>query len=54
MYAQDFRDIASGNNSVNQGGVHVSGYTAGAGWDAVTGLGTPNAAHLVPDLIAAA
>jgi subtilase family serine protease len=51
---QNFRDVSSGNNSVDQGGVHVSGYAASAGWDAVTGLGSPNAAHLVPDLIAAA
>lgn len=53
-YAQDFRDITSGNNTVDQGGIHVTGYSAGAGWDAVTGLGSPNAAHLVPDLVAAA
>jgi kumamolisin len=32
-----FRDITEGNN--NSGGV---GYAAGAGWDACTGLGSPN------------
>jgi subtilase family serine protease len=52
-YGQDFRDITSGSNAVNGSGVHVSGYSAGTGWDAVTGLGSPNAAHLIPDLIAA-
>jgi hypothetical protein len=27
-----------------------NGYDAGPGWDAVTGLGTPNAAKLLPGL----
>jgi subtilase family serine protease len=51
--ASDFYDITSGNNSYTGHGVSVSGYAAGRGWDAVTGLGTPNAAHLLPDLIEA-
>jgi hypothetical protein len=38
----DFNDIVQGNN----------GYHAGAGYDLVTGLGTPNAKSLVPDLAA--
>src|SRR5437879_1014584 len=52
-YAQDFHDVTVGNNSVNDGSVKVTGYSAGPGWDAVTGWGTPNAAHLLPDLISA-
>ncbi len=52
-YAQDFHDITVGNNTVNAGGVKVIGYSAGPGWDAVTGWGTPNAAHLLPDLVSA-
>jgi subtilase family serine protease len=48
----DFYDLTSGNNSYTGLGVSVSGYAAGRGWDAVTGLGTPNAARLLPDLIA--
>jgi hypothetical protein len=32
----------------------VPGYSAGTGWDPTTGLGTPNAAELIPDLAAAA
>jgi subtilase family serine protease len=51
--AADLYDITSGNNSYTGGGVSVPGYTAGPGWDAVTGLGTPNAVRLLPDLIAA-
>jgi subtilase family serine protease len=51
-YASDFYDVASGN--VNQEDPNVPGFPATAGWDAVTGLGTPNAANLVPDLVAAA
>jgi subtilase family serine protease len=52
--AADFHDITTGNNSFSGGGVHVQGYPAVQGWDPVTGLGTPNAEKLLPDLIAAA
>ena len=45
----DFRDIMQGDNS-NQ---NVQGFPAIAGWDAVTGWGTPQAALLLPDLISA-
>jgi hypothetical protein len=38
----DYHDVTSGNN----------GYSAGAGYDFVTGLGTPVAGLLVPDLVA--
>jgi subtilase family serine protease len=51
-YLQDFHDITVGNNSVFGQGVQVEGYNAVPGWDAVTGLGTPNAVNLLPDLIA--
>ncbi|HEX7264558.1 MAG TPA: S53 family peptidase [Candidatus Dormibacteraeota bacterium] len=47
-YGQAFHDITAGNNSF--GG--VEGFAAGKGWDASTGLGTPDAARLVPLLIA--
>jgi subtilase family serine protease len=48
-YAQDFHDITSGNNY--NAAAHVKGYEAVPGWDPVTGLGTPDAAHLLPALI---
>lgn len=53
-----FHDIVTGNNSftfVNSGGqtVTVPGYNAVPGWDAATGLGTPNAVVLLPLLAAA-
>lgn len=51
-YLQDFHDITVGNNSVAGQGVQVTGYNAVPGWDAITGLGTPNAVNLLPDLIA--
>lgn len=51
-YQQDFHDITVGNNGVSGQGVQVEGYNAVPGWDAVTGLGTPNAVNLLPDLIA--
>ena len=41
-YANDFHDIATGNN----------GYLAGRGWDPVTGIGTPIVANLLSDLAA--
>jgi subtilase family serine protease len=50
-YHQDFYDITSGNNTNTTS--NVPGYNATAGWDPITGLGSPNAAHLLPDLIAA-
>jgi subtilase family serine protease len=48
-YAADFYDVTTGNNQTTS----IPGYSASVGWDAVTGLGTPNVAHLIPDLIAA-
>ena len=50
-YANDFFDIATENT--NQGDPSIPGYPATKGWDPVTGLGTPNAANLVPDLVKA-
>jgi subtilase family serine protease len=51
-YATDFFDVATMNN--NQEDPSIPGYIAGPGWDPVTGLGTPNAAALLPDLVDAA
>jgi len=48
-YAHDFFDVTLGNNQTSS----IPGYSSSPGWDAVTGLGTPNAANLIPDLIAA-
>jgi subtilase family serine protease len=49
-YANDFFDITVGNNQADPS---VPGYSATSGWDPVTGLGTPNAANLIPDLVLA-
>ncbi|HZC06371.1 MAG TPA: S53 family peptidase [Ktedonobacterales bacterium] len=49
-YAADFHDVTTGNNQLNP---LIPGYSASTGWDAVTGLGSPDAAHLLPDLVAA-
>jgi hypothetical protein len=49
-YANDFFDVTTGNNTLDP---TVPGYPATTGWDPITGLGTPNAANLVPDLVAA-
>jgi subtilase family serine protease len=51
QYANDFYDVTVGNNQVDPS---IPGYPATVGWDPVTGLGTPNAANLIPDLVAAA
>lgn len=47
-YGKDFYDVTTGCNKTSS----LPGYCASKGWDAVTGLGTPNAANLIPDLIA--
>lgn len=49
-YSADFYDVTVGNNQADPS---IPGYPATIGWDPVTGLGTPNAAHLMPDLVAA-
>ena len=49
LYAKDYFDVTTGNNQTTS----IPGYSASTGWDAVTGLGTPNVANLLPDLIAA-
>ena len=49
-YTADFHDITSGNNSVVED-VAVTGFDAGPGWDAATGLGSPAADQLVNSLI---
>jgi subtilase family serine protease len=48
-YSADFYDPHVNNN----GCCGEPGWPASTGWDAVTGLGTPNAANLIPDLITA-
>jgi subtilase family serine protease len=55
LYQTLFHDVTSGNNSVveqdaNSNNVAVQGFSAGPGWDATTGLGSPRADQLVPFL----
>ena len=47
LYANDFFDVVTGNNTADPS---VAGYPATPGWDPITGLGTPNAAALLPAL----
>src|SRR5262249_61056353 len=47
-YAAGMHDITIGNNDVAEIG---GGLDGGTRWDAVTGLGTPNAAGLLPLLV---
>ena len=57
-YSADFFDVAhtaiAGLPNDNQEDPSIPGYPAGPGWDPVTGLGTPNAAALIPALVDAA
>jgi len=45
----DYFDVTTGNNQADP---NVPGYNNTPGWDPVTGLGTPYAARLLPDLVA--
>jgi subtilase family serine protease len=52
VYKTLFHDVTSGDNSVveydiNNNRVSVPGFSAGKGWDATTGLGSPRADQLV-------
>ena len=54
-YASSFNDITSGTNSslqfdASNNPVDITGYAAGPGWDAATGLGTPKAGDLLNQL----
>ncbi len=44
----DLHDVTVGNSDVAE--IGGAGFDAGPGWDPVTGLGTPNAANLLPEL----
>ena len=46
-YGKYFYDVTTGNNQTDP---TIPGYSASTGWDPVTGLGTPDAANLVPAL----
>jgi hypothetical protein len=48
-YSADFHDITMGDNTYD-GLITVAGYSAAAGWDPASGLGTPRANALVPRL----
>ena len=47
-YHAAFHDITTGDNTFTFPPATVAGYSAGRGWDPVTGWGTPDAAVLVP------
>jgi subtilase family serine protease len=48
-YSTYFYDVTTGNNQADPS---IPGYPATTGWDPLTGLGTPDAATLVPALAA--
>ncbi len=47
-YHRAFHDVVTGDNSVVWSTGVFTGYTAGPGWDPVTGWGSPDAQYLVP------
>jgi subtilase family serine protease len=47
-YRQAFHDVTAGSSTVRFPPRTISGYRAAAGWDPVTGWGSPNASVLVP------
>jgi subtilase family serine protease len=48
LYHAAFHDITTGDSSFRLPPTTITGYPAGAGWDPVTGWGTPDARVLVP------
>jgi subtilase family serine protease len=48
LYHSAFHDITEGNNTATFPSGIVTGYSAGPGWDPVTGWGSPDAQVLVP------
>ena len=53
-YHRAFHDVVTGDNSVLWPTGVFTGYSAGPGWDPVTGWGSPDAQYLVPLLVSAA
>lgn len=51
QYSRAFHEITSGTNTVTFPPQVITGYSAGPGWNPVTGWGSPNAAVLVPLLV---
>ena len=51
QYEKAFHDITTGNNTVSLNGTTINGYEAAAGWDPVTGWGSPDAQVLIPLLV---
>ena len=56
-YAAAFNDVTTGNNNAlefdnSNNPVNITGFNAGTGWDAVTGLGSPKAVGLLSQLSA--
>ena len=47
-YHAAFHDVTSGKNAPTFPGKVITGYSARAGWDPVTGWGSPDAQYLVP------
>ena len=52
LYSYVFHDVTTGNNTVevadaNGNPLTINGFSAGKGWDAATGLGSPDVAHLI-------
>jgi subtilase family serine protease len=48
-YGSAFHDVTTGDNACTlvSCGMVIPGFSAGTGWDAASGLGTPNAANLI-------
>jgi subtilase family serine protease len=52
LYSYVFHDVTTGDNTISfidpsNSTETITGYSAATGWDPVTGLGTPDAAHLI-------
>lgn len=46
-YSSAFNDVTSGDNKCTEVQCCSTGFSASQGWDAATGLGTPNVANML-------
>jgi hypothetical protein len=49
-YGRAYHDVTVGDNTYHGANITIQGYSAARGWDPASGLGTPQANVLIPEL----